>query len=230
MLDSLRQGFYTAFIDQGRWMTYVQGFKVTLIIALFATLIGIAVGTVVAVIRVYHYRTGRLAPASAVCSVYVTIIRGTPVVVQLMIWYFIILVSVRSGVLIGTIGFGINSGAYVSEIMRAGILSIDKGQTEAGRSLGLNDRTTMIYIVLPQAIKNVLPALFNEFISLVKETSVVGYIAIIDLTKAADLVRAATYQPFWPLIMIAIIYLVVVLGLTAVQRQIEKRLRAGDRR
>jgi His/Glu/Gln/Arg/opine family amino acid ABC transporter permease subunit len=199
-------------------------------IALFSLIIGIVMGVLAAVVKVYYYRTGKLRFLNSIMFLYTTVFRGTPIVVQLMIWYYLILISVQSGVLVAIIGFGLNSGAYVAEIVRAGIMSIDKGQTEAGRSLGLTESMTMRYIILPQAIKNTLPALFNEFITLLKETSVAGYITVIELTKAADLVRARTMQPFFSLISVAIVYLALVIGLTALQGKLERRLQKSDRR
>jgi His/Glu/Gln/Arg/opine family amino acid ABC transporter permease subunit len=230
IFDYIKKGFESTFITDDRYILFIDGFKTTLTIAVFATLIGVAIGIIVAVVKVYHHNTGRLKVLNAVALIYTTVIRGTPVVVQLMIMYFIVLVFIRSGVTIAAIAFGINSGAYVSEIIRAGILSIDKGQFEAGRSLGLSESVTMVHIVLPQAIKNILPALFNEFITLLKETSVAGYIAVIDLTKAADLVRARTMDAYFPLFSIAAVYLVLVVGLTFLQHKLEVRLGKSDRR
>jgi len=228
--DYIREGFEKTFIIEDRYLSFINGFKATLTIAIFAAIIGVAIGIIVAVVKVYHHNTGRFKVPNAIAMIYTTIIRGTPVIVQLMILFYIILATERNGVLVATIGFGINSGAYVSEIIRAGILSIDKGQSEAGRSLGLPESVTMTHIVLPQAIKNILPALFNEFITLLKETSVAGYITVIDLTKAADLVRARTMDPYFPLISIAAIYLILVVGLTFLQHKLEKRLSRSDRR
>jgi His/Glu/Gln/Arg/opine family amino acid ABC transporter permease subunit len=230
MLEILRAGFEKTFITEDRYLTFLSGFGHTIQIAAVAVLIGVAIGILIAVVKVFHHNTGRLKILNAVAVVYTTVIRGTPVVVQLMILYYVVLVSVRDGVLIASISFGINSGAYVAEIVRAGILSIDKGQSEAGRSLGLSESVTMSHIILPQAIKNILPALFNEFITLLKETSVAGYVAVIDLTKAADLVRARTMDAYFPLLSIAVVYLILVVGLTFLQHKLELRLGRGDRR
>ena len=162
------------------------------------------------------------------CNIYITIIRGTPVVIQLMIMYFIVFASSRNGIFAAILSFGINSGAYVAEIVRSGIMSIDKGQFEASRSLGFNYSSTMIHIILPQAFKNILPALGNEFIVLVKETSVAGYVALQDLTYVGNLIRSRTYEAFFPLITVALIYLIIVLILTFLLKKLERRLRNSD--
>ena len=224
--------FYQSVLFEDRWVLYVQGLGNTILIALAATVIGIAIGMIIAIIKVAYIQTGKFKIFSGICDIYLAVIRGTPVLVQLMILTYIVFAAAPMGwgVLIAMLSFGINSGAYVAEIIRAGILSIDRGQTEAGRSLGLSQSQTMRKIVLPQAIKNILPALFNEFITLLKETSVAGYVAVRDLTKAADIVRSRTYDAFFPLIFIAIIYLTIVLGLTKVQRMIERRLAQSDHR
>ena len=229
-IDSFVDKFQTTFIVNDRWLLFLDGFKVTIIMAVFATLLGVIIGTIVAIAKVYSFQTGKLKILDKILSVYLTAFRGTPIVVQLMIWYFIILTSVDNGVLVAIIAFGINSGAYVAEIVRAGILAIDKGQTEAGRSLGLSSGQTMKSIILPQAFKNILPALGNELIALLKETSVVGYVAVVDLTKVGDLVRSRTMDAVFPLLAVALVYLLLVIGLTAIQKRIERRLRQGDRR
>ena len=190
---------------------------------------GIILGAIIALIRSTHGNTGTLSIPNLICKIYLTVVRGTPAMVQLLIFYYIILVSVNSKILVAIIAFGLNSAAYVAEVIRSGINSIDKGQFEAGRSLGLNYRQTMTSIVLPQAFKNALPALCNEFISLIKETSISGYIAIVDLTKAGDIIRSNTYDAFLPLITVAIIYLVIVIALTSVANALERRLRANER-
>ena len=192
-------------------------------------LVGVLVGFTVAVIRSTHDKTGKLRLLDFLCRVYLTVIRGTPVVVQLLIIYFVIFGSVNiSKVLVGTIALGINSGAYVAEIIRGGIMSVDKGQFEAGRSLGLGYGQTMIYIILPQAFKNVLPALGNEFIVLLKETSVSGYIALQDLTKGGDIIRSQTYTAFLPLIAVAGIYLAVVMLFSWLLGKLERRLKNNE--
>jgi His/Glu/Gln/Arg/opine family amino acid ABC transporter permease subunit len=226
----LVEGFRKSFIEHDFYKIFIDGFVATLTIAMFAVVIGVAIGIVLAVIKVYSYRTGKLKIARFFVEMYVTIFRGTPVVVQLMILYYLVLVNIKSGLTVAVIGFGLNSGAYVAEIVRAGIMSIDKGQLEAGRSLGMSEIMTMRYVIMPQAIKNTLPALFNEFITLLKETSVAGYITVIDLTKAADLVRSRTMQPFFPLLSVALIYLILVVGLTALQGAMERKLQKSDRR
>lgn len=224
--------FYQSVIYDNRWIFYLEGLGNTVLIAFFATLIGIMIGMVIAIVKVTNYQTGKLKFAAWVSNAYLAVIRGTPVLVQLMILTYIVFAAAPMGwgVYIAMLSFGINSGAYVAEIIRAGILSIDRGQTEAGRSLGLSQSQTMRHIIMPQAIKNILPALFNEFIVLLKETSVAGYVAVRDLTKAADIVRSRTYDAFFPLILIAVIYLVIVLGLTKGQRVIERRLSQSDHR
>ena len=203
--------------------------KITLIVTIFAVLIGVLLGFLIAIVRTTHDKTGKLKILNAICKVYLTVIRGTPVVVQLMIIYFIIFGSVDiSKVLVAIIAFGINSGAYVAEIFRSGIMSIDNGQFEAGRSLGFNYAQTMMYIIMPQAFKNVLPTLCNEFISLLKETSVSGYIALQDLTKGGDIIRSRTYDAFMPLIAVALIYLAMVMIFTKLVSLLERRLRNSD--
>ena len=190
-MQELKKEFILNFIEDDRWKYIVDGLKITLIVTIFAVLIGVLLGFLIAIVRTTHDKTGKLKILNAICKVYLTVIRGTPVVVQLMIIYFIIFGSVDiSKVLVAIIAFGINSGAYVAEIFRSGIMSIDNGQFEAGRSLGFNYAQTMMYIIMPQAFKNVLPTLCNEFISLLKETSVSGYIALQDLTKGGTLSEA----------------------------------------
>ena len=193
-MQELKSSFISNFIDDNRWRYITDGLKITLLVTVFAVLIGVVLGFLIAIVRTTHDKTGKLKILNAICKVYLTVIRGTPVVVQLMIIYFIIFGSVDiSKVVVAIVAFGINSGAYVAEIFRSGIMSIDNGQFEAGRSLGFNYAQTMMYIVMPQAFKNVLPTLCNEFISLLKETSVSGYIALQDLTKGGDIIRSRTY-------------------------------------
>lgn len=196
----------------------------------FSVLIGIVIGFLVAVVRSTYDKTGKLKLLNAICKVYLTVIRGTPVLVQLMIIYFVVFGSVNiSKVIVAVISFGINSGAYVAEIFRSGIMSIDQGQFEAGRSLGFNYVQTMWYIIMPQALKNVLPALGNEFISLLKETSVGSYIALQDLTKGGDIIRSRTYDAFTPLIAVALIYLALVMLFSWLIQLLERRLRQSER-
>ncbi len=228
-MKSIIDAFYLNFIDDNRWKYIVDGLGVTLEVTLFAVILGIFLGFIVAIIRSTHDKTGKLKIFNVLCQIYLTVIRGTPVVVQLMIIYFVIFGSVRiDKVVVAVIAFGINSGAYVAEIVRSGIMSIDQGQFEAGRSLGFNYTQTMIYIILPQAIKNVLPALGNEFIVLLKETSVAGYIAMQDLTKAGDIIRSQTFSPMMPLLAVAAIYLTLVMMLSFLIKQLERRLRNSE--
>ena len=221
--------FVTTFIERDRYKLFIEGFQNTIIIALSAAAIGVFIGIVVAMVRVYHAQTGRLKFFDFIFSVYLAIFRGTPIVVQLLIMYFIILKSINNGLLVAILAFGINSGAYVAEIIRAGILAVDIGQTEAGRSLGLSPFKTMTLIVLPQAIKNILPALGNEFITLLKETSVVGYISIRDLARAGSNVRAATMEPYFSLLFVALVYFILVFGISKLLKLAEKKLSKGDR-
>ena len=228
-MQELKKEFILNFIEDNRWKYIVDGLKITLIVTIFAVLIGVLLGFLIAIVRTTHDKTGKLKILNAICKVYLTVIRGTPVVVQLMIIYFIIFGSVDiSKVLVAIIAFGINSGAYVAEIFRSGIMSIDNGQFEAGRSLGFNYAQTMMYIIMPQAFKNVLPTLCNEFISLLKETSVSGYIALQDLTKGGDIIRSRTYDAFMPLIAVALIYLIMVMIFTKLVNLLERRLRNSD--
>lgn len=207
-----------------------NGLITTLEITLFAVMIGFVLGFLVAIVRSTHDKTGRLKILNFICKVYLTVIRGTPMVVQLLITYFVIFGSVNiDKILVAVMAFGINSGAYVAEIVRSGIMSIDNGQLEAGRSLGLNYRQTMLYIIMPQAFKTVLPALANECIVLLKETSVAGYIAVQDLTKGGDIIRSQTYSAFMPLVTVALIYLVMVMILSNLVGRLERRLAKNDR-
>ena len=236
-----KEDFILNFIDEGRWRWLVDGLSNTLIITFLALLMGVVIGIVIAAIRSTYDKNLEsmqmhkgpfyylMTFANAICHLYLTVIRGTPVVVQLLIMYFVIFASSRDTLMIATIAFGINSGAYVAEILRGGIMSIDNGQFEAGRSLGFNYIQTMIHIIIPQVFKNVLPTLCNEFIVLLKETSVAGYVGIVDLTKAGDLIRGRTFSAFMPLIAVALIYLVMVVILTALVGVLERRLRKNER-
>ena len=229
-MGNFQERFYLNFIKDDRWMYMWDGLRITLEVTLFATLLGIVIGFIVAIIRSTHDRTGKMKIMNALCQVYLTVIRGTPAVVQLLIMYFVIFGSVNvSKILVAVLAFGINSGAYVAEICRAGIMSIDIGQMEAGRSIGFSYTQTMWYIILPQAFKNVLPALGNEFIVLLKETSISGYIALQDLTKGGDIIRSRTYDAFMPLIGVALVYLVLVLGFTKLVSILERRLNQSER-
>lgn len=249
-MDNLLMRLKMDFIDGDRYRMIVRGLGVTVLISLFAVLIGIVLGVLVAVVRVSHENVVRpkldagrriyrdvahnagsvlLDLGERLCSLYLTVIRGTPVMVQLLIIYFVIFASVPlPKVIIAIMAFGVNSGAYVAEIVRAGIMAVDRGQMEAGRSLGLTYIQAMRSIVLPQAFKNILPALGNEFITLIKETSIVGYIALTDLTRAGDKIRGDTYDAFPPLIAVALIYLIIVIFLTKLLGRLERRLRRSD--
>lgn len=228
----LSDRIYQSLIYKSRYRYIVDGLKNTVIITLFAVLLGIFLGTLVALVKVAHGNDPKkLRIANKICNLYLTLIRGTPVIVQLMIMYYIILSQTKvSDITAAILAFGINSGAYVAEVIRSGIQSVDKGQIEAGRSLGLSQRTTMVRIVFPQALKNVLPAIGNEFIALLKETSVAGYIGIQDLTKGGYIILSITYQAYTPLLTTAAVYLVIVIGLTAMLTRLERRLHRSDNR
>lgn len=229
MLQTFQERFYDNFIKDDRWKYIWDGLGVTLQVTFFAVILGIVIGFLVAIIRSTYDKTGKMKLLNFICNIYLTVIRGTPVVVQLLIIYFVIFGSVDiSKVVVATMAFGINSGAYVAEIFRSGIMSIDNGQFEAGRSLGFSYPQTMRYIIMPQAFKNVLPALGNEFIVLLKETSVSGYIALQDLTKGGDIIRSRTYDAFMPLLAVALIYLVMVMIFTRLVNILERRLRNSD--
>ena len=217
--------FTRNFINGDNWHYIADGLVTTIQITFFAVLVGIVIGFIVGIIRSTYDKTHRLKILNFICNVYLTVIRGTPVLVQLLIIYYVIFASVRiDKVLVAVLAFGINSGAYVAEIFRSGIMSIDNGQFEAGRSLGFNYPQTMWYIIMPQAFKNVLPALCNEFIALLKETSIAGYIGLQDLTKGGDIIRSRTYSAFMPLIAVALIYLAIVLIFTQLIKILERRL------
>lgn len=236
---NLKTDFIICFVEKNRWKFIVEGLGNTLKITLIALLLGIVIGIIIAIVRSTWDKNGEdmrkgfgreiLHFFNDVCNVYLTVIRGTPMVVQLMIMYYVIFAASDNGVLVAALAFGINSGAYVAEIVRSGIMSIDEGQFEAGRSLGFNYIKTMRYIVIPQAFKNILPALANEFITLVKETSVAGYVAVKDLTKGGDIIRGATYQTFMPLMAVAAIYLIIVVFFTWLVGKLERRLRGNER-
>ena len=234
----IKSEFVLNFITKNRWRMLLNGLGTTLLITLFSCLMGIAIGVVVSIVRSTWdkagadmrpgFSRGLLRVLNRIAVIYLTVIRGTPVVIQLMIAYYVIFAFSSNGVLVATLSFGLNSGAYVAEIFRGGIMSIDKGQFEAGRSLGFNYVQTMAYIVVPQVIKNVLPALANEFISLLKETSVAGYVTVSDLTYAGNRIRGVTFSPFMPLIAVALIYLVLVMFFTKLVSLLERRLRNSD--
>ena len=220
---------YKAFIYDDRYQLYIKGLGTTLLIALLATLIGVAIGVTLAMIVYVNKKTGKLKVLSLVAKTYIMIIRGTPVVLQLFIMYFVVLASSDNGILIGALTFGLNSGAYVAEIVRAGFESVDYGQMEAGRSLGLSTGQTLLRVVTPQAVRNVMPPLFNEFITLVKETAIVGYVGILDLGKVPGLIQSRTCDYLFPLLIAAIMYLVIVMGLTGILKLIEKQMAKTDR-
>lgn len=222
--------FQRAFIAEDRWKLYFKGLGVTLEVAVFAGILGIIIGTAIALMRLSTRSNGKRTIFSYIAGAYVDIIRGTPSVVQLLIMWFIIMKNSNNGILVASLSFGINSGGYVAEIVRAGILAVDKGQTEAGRSLGLSKAQTMMYIVIPQAIKNVLPPLCNEFICLIKETAIVGYVSLTDLTRAANQISSRTYEAFMPLIGAAVIYFVIIKILSVLIGIVERRLRRSDNR
>ena len=240
MLESLKLGLYQTFILDDNYQYFIKGLGTTLTVTIFALVLGVILGVIVAVIRsAYDQQPEKkkglpLKILNGICKVYLTVIRGTPMMVHLLIMWFIVWASARSTdsnmLRCAILAFGINSGAYVAEIFRSGIMSIDKGQMEAGRSVGLTYAATMRYIIIPQAFKNVLPALGNELITLVKETSVVTVIGLRDLTKGAMIIQSKTYQAMVPYLAIAAIYLVIVMFLTWVMGKLERRLRQSDLR
>ncbi|MBQ7950188.1 MAG: amino acid ABC transporter permease [Clostridia bacterium] len=235
----LQKDFVTAFIEDNRWKYLVEGIQNTIILTFFALILGVVLGVIIAAVRTTYDKqyeeiknpVGKifLAIGNWICKVYLTVIRGTPAMVQILIIFFVIMASSDNKMLCGIIAFGINSGAYVAEIIRGGIMSIDGGQTEAGRSLGLNYVQTMWFIVLPQTFKNILPALANEFIVLLKETAIAGYVGVTDLTRGANIIRGITYQSLFPLLAIAAIYLVMVMFFTWLVELLERRLRKSER-
>ena len=238
--QEIAASFQRTFINDDRWMQFLRGLGVTIEITVVAAVIGIILGFLIAMVRSTYDKnlTGKkcrkpsdylLKFLNVLCNIYITVIRGTPVVIQLMIMYYVIFATSNNKILVAVLAFGINSGAYVAEIIRSGIMSIDKGQFEAGRSLGFNYAQTMRYIIIPQAFKNVLPALGNEFIVLLKETSVSGYVALEDLTKGGDIIRGRTYSAFMPLLAVAAIYLVIVMIISKIITIGEKRLRQSER-
>ena len=229
-MSGFKESFYQNFIEKDRWQYLLTGLENTLLITIFAVLIGVAIGFLVAIIRASHDKNGSLKILNFICRVYLTVIHGTPTMIQLMITYYIIFASVNvSKIFVAVCAFGINSGAYVAEIVRSGIMSIDQGQFEAGRSLGFNYVQTMRLIILPQAFKNVLPALGNEMIVLLKETSISGYVGTMDLTKGGDIIRSTTYEAYLPLFGVAAIYLVIVMLMTAGVNRLERKLRTNER-
>ena len=230
MFEELKAQFILNFITDDRWMSLLRGLVVTLKITFFAVILGFVLGFSVAIVRDVYENTKKLKALNFLCNVYLTVIRGTPVVVQLLIIYFVIFSSIKIDKSIAAVlAFGINSGAYQAEIFRSGINSIPKGQMEAGRSLGFSYRQTMVNIIMPQAIKNVLPTLGNEFIVLMKETSVAGYIALEDLTKAGDIIRSRTYSAMMPFLAVALLYLIMVMFFSHLLKMFERRLAVSGR-
>lgn len=230
MWQKFTEGIVLNFIKDNRWRYLTNGLGVTLKITFFAVLLGLVIGFVVSMVRSAHENTGKLRLLNAICGLYLTVIRGTPVVVQLLLIYFGVFSSVRvDKTFVAVIAFGINSGAYQAEIFRSGIQSIPRGQFEAGRSLGFNYVQTMTNIIMPQAFRNVIPTLANEFIVLLKETSVAGYIALEDLTKGGDIIRSRTYAAFMPMLAVAVIYLTMVLFFSQGVKYLERRLKKSER-
>ena len=240
-IDNFKSQFDLNFIQKDRWRYMLQGLGNTLTITAVAAIIGIVLGVIIAAVRSSYDKNEEslklrggfsyhlLKFLNGICKIYLTIIRGTPVVVQLLICYFIIFAASSNGVAVAIFAFGINSGAYVAEIFRGGIMSIDQGQFEAGRSIGFNYIQTMRYIILPQMFKTVLPTLLNEFIALLKETSVAGYVAVTDLTKAGSSISASTYSYYMTLLTVALVYLVIVMLLTKLVGILERRMRKNER-
>ncbi|MDR2842494.1 MAG: amino acid ABC transporter permease [Spirochaetaceae bacterium] len=228
-MEYFARQFTRTFLEQHRYMLFLEGFKNTLVITFFAALIGVIIGVFIATVKVYRKQTGRFVILDGICRAYVAVIRGTPMAVQLLIFAYIIIRS-NNYIMTACISFGLNSGAYVSELVRAGIGAVDRGQMEAALSLGLPRGCCMRRVILPQAVKNILPALCNEFISILKETSIVGLIAVVDLTRASDIIRSRTAEPYFPLLTIALIYFLMVLLLTKLTGILEKRLARSDRR
>ena len=237
--SGMQKEFTTAFIVDNRWKYIVEGVGNTLVLTFWALILGVVLGVIVAAIRTtydkqYQEMKNPIAKfllfiGNGISKIYLTVIRGTPVMVQILIIFFVIMANSRDKMLCGVIAFGVNSGAYVAEIVRGGIMSIDAGQNEAGRSLGLNYLQTMWFIILPQAFKNILPSLANEFIVLLKETSIAGYVGVTDLTRGANIIRGVTYQDFFPLLGAAVIYLVMVMFFTWLVGILERRLRKNER-
>ena len=227
--EDLANDFYTNLIAADRWKLLLQGLGVTMEITILALILGLALGFLTAIVRSTHDKTGKLIILDAIARLYTTVIRGTPTMVQLLIVNFVIFASISvSKVLVAVICFGFNSGAYICEIVRSGIMSVDEGQFEAGRSLGFSYAGTMVHIILPQAFKNIVPALGNEFITLLKETSISGYIAIMELTKAGDIIRSRTFNAFFPLITVALVYLAIVILFQRLWKRLERRLRKNE--
>ena len=237
-LEEFCYDIYKSFIFDNRYEMYVEGLGNTLLLTAMATLMGIVLGVVIALLRSTWDKNGHALHGAAklslrivnwLCNIYLTVIRGTPVVVQLLISFFILFPSAKDGTWVAILTFGVNSGAYVAEVIRSGIMAIDKGQTEAGRSLGFSGFQTMQLIILPQAFKNILPAIGNEMIALLKETSVAGYVAVVEITKAGNQIKNTTYDQINPILLVALLYLVMVIGMTRLLGVLERRLRNSER-
>ena len=228
-IESFKENLHQTFIEDNRYQYFLTGLQNTLIIAACAVLLGLVLGFFIAVIRTTHDKEGTLNVLNFFCQIYLTVIRGTPTMIQLLIIFYVIFASSNNKLLVAILSFGINSGAYIAEIIRGGIMSLDEGQFEGARSLGLTHTQTMLYIVLPQTFKNTLPALANEFIVLIKETSISAYIGLQDLTMAGNIVRGLTYEAFFPLVSVACIYLLIILILSAFVSKLEKNLKKNER-
>lgn len=236
--SELKAKFILDFVEKQRYIYIVDGLKITFEVTLLSLLFGMLIGAVIAIVRTTHDQTREenkkglghmiLGAADAVCRLYLTVIRGTPTMVQLLLWFFVFLKSADSKIFVAVVAFSVNSGAYVAEIFRSGIMSVDQGQMEAGRSLGLSYKDTMLEIIMPQAIKNCLPSLVNEMITLLKETSISGYIGLNELTRGGEIIRGVTYDAFLPLIVVALIYLTIVMFFTWCMGILERRLRRSD--
>lgn len=236
--SDIQAKFILDFVEKQRYIYIIDGLKVTLEVTFLALIMGLVLGAFVAIIRTSHDQLKEeqtkglggflLKVANAICRFYLTVIRGTPTLVQLLLMFFVFLATSNSKVMVAVITFGINSGAYVAEIFRSGIMSVDQGQMEAGRSLGLGYADTMMQIIMPQAIKNCLPALVNEMITLLKETSICGYIGLNELTRGGDIIRGVTFDALLPLLVVAVIYLAIVMFFTWIMSKLERRLRESD--
>ncbi len=229
-MGELEQKFAAAFLTEGRWLLYFKGLGVTLGIAVLAAILGVILGTILGIMKLSYRENGKKTIWNTAATIYVDVIRGTPSVLQLLIMWFIVFATWNNGVAVASISFGLNSAAYVSEIVRGGIMAVDAGQMEAGRSLGLSKGMTMRYIIMPQALKNMVPPLGNEFITLLKETAIVGYVSLTDLTRVANQIASRTYEAFMPLIGTAVIYFIVIKILTLLLGVLERRLRESDQR
>jgi len=221
---------HETFIVNDRYKMLIEGFRNTILITLGALAIGLVIGTLIAVVKYLSEDAPNLRWAAAICDVYLTVIRGIPMVVLLLIFFYIIFSHAKNGIPVAIIAFGVNSGAYMAELIRSGINAVDGGQMEAGRSLGMSRLQTMRVVILPQAIRYILPAIFNELIALLKETSVAGYVAVVDLTRAANLIRNNTYDAVNTLFLVAVVYLTMVIVLEQILKKLERRLRRGDKR